>query len=235
MSLVIDTTQGRGLELARTRAWQITVAGWAGILGPILFAVTFLAQDVARPGGYDPVAEPVSALAAGPTWWIQQLNFVVFGILTLAFAAGLHAGVRPTRSGWPGPALVFASGIGLLLAAAFPLARDASGAVYDPGGHVVAGMLFFPTTAAAFVVLSRRLRRDRHWRSLATYTLASGVVAFAGVVAMAALVMPDGAPLHAWAGLAQRALVLAVLFPCRVVLGARLLRQEHASGSRPRS
>ena len=224
MSLLIDDTRRRGMDPDRVRAPQVTAAGWAGILGPILFAATFLAQDVARPGGYDPVAEPVSALAAGPTWWVQQLNFVVFGISTLAFAVGLHAGVRPTRYGWSGPALLFTSGVGLLLAAAFPLARDASGAVYDPGGHTVAGMLFFPTSAAALVALSRRLRRDPRWRGLAPYTLACGLIAAAGVAAMAALVMPDEAPLHAWAGLAQRALVLAVLFPCRAVLGARLRR-----------
>jgi hypothetical protein len=35
--------------------------------------------------------------------------------------------------------------------------------------------------------------------------------------------MPDGGPLHDWAGLAQRALVL-VVFSCRVVIAVRLLQ-----------
>ena len=229
MSIAIDTTKRGSLGMSMGHIRPVIVAGWAGILGPVLFAVAFLAQDAARPGGYDPVAEPVSALAAGPTWWIQQLNFVVFGVLTLVFAAGLHVGMDRTRTGWLGPALLSVSGIGLLLGAAFPLARDASGAVYDPGGHFVAGLLFFPTSALALVALSPRLRRDPRWRSLATYTLAAGTIALASVVFMVALVMPEDAPLHAWAGLAQRALVLAVLFPCRVALGARLLREGKGS------
>jgi hypothetical membrane protein len=223
MSIATNTEERRGVE-AVTLTRPMALAGWAGILGPMLFTVTFLAQDAARQGGYDPIAEPVSALAAGPTWWVQQLNFVVFGVLTLVFAAGLHTGIRQTRFGWLGPALLFVSGIGLLLAAAFPLAADATGAIYDPGGHFIAGLLFFPISAVALIVLSRRLRHDPRWIGLAGYTLAAGVVSLAGVVAMVAVVLPDDAPLHQWAGIAQRALILAVIFPCRIVLASRLLR-----------
>ena len=38
-----------------------------------------------------------------------------------------------------------------------------------------------------------------------------------------AFVFPDDGALHDWAGLIQRITVLAVLFPCRIVLAARLL------------
>jgi hypothetical membrane protein len=231
MNMAIDTAERHGPDLAPVPTRPLTLAGWAGILGPVLFTVVFLAQDAARPGGYDPVAEPVSALAAGPSWWVQQLNFVAFGVLTLVFAAGLHAGVRRTRAGWIGPGLLFVSGIGLLLAAAFPLAEDPSGATYDPGGHVIAGMVFFPTSAVALIVLSSRLRRDPGWRGLAAYPLTTGAVTLAGVLSFMALVLPDDAPLHAWAGLAQRVLIVAVLFPCRVVLGARLLREGRTVSS----
>lgn len=197
---------------------------WAGIIGPILFTATFLAQEAFRRDEYDPLAEPVSALAAGPNGWIQGVNFVVFGVLTIGFAIGLHRGLRPSRAGVAGPALLFLSGIGLLVAATFPLREDAAGVTYDPGGHVVAGFMFFMSSAVALIVVSRRLARDPRWRSIATYTLVAGIVALAGFVAGGALVMPDDAPLHDWGGLFQRVLVLAVLFPCRVVLSLRLLR-----------
>jgi hypothetical membrane protein len=199
---------------------------WAGVVGPVLFTVGYLAQEAMRVGEYSPVAEPISALEAGPNGWIQQANFVVFGLLTIVFAVGLHRGARPTRLGYVGPALMFLSGIGLLLAAAFPLREDAAGVTYDPGGHIVAGLTFFLGSALALIVLSRRLAHDPRWRSLATYTLASGVVALAGFFMMGALVMPDDAPLHDWAGLGQRVLVLVVLFPCRIALGVRLLRVQ---------
>jgi hypothetical membrane protein len=170
------------------------------------------------------MAEPVSALEAGPNGWVQQANFVVFGLLTLAFAVGLHHGIRPSRGGLVGPALLFVSGIGLLLAAAFPLREDAAGVTYDAGGHFVAGVVFFLSSAVGLVAVSRRLTGDPGWRNIATYTLGCGLLALAGFVLLGALAMPDDAPLHQWAGLAQRIVILAVLFPARIVLSLNLLR-----------
>lgn len=210
-------------DLVEERATPGTsLLAWAGIVGPILFTVTFLGQELFRRGEYSPIAETVSALEAGPNGWVQQANFVVFGLLTIAFAIGLHRGIRPTRAGIVGPAMLFVSGIGLLLAAVFPLREDAAGVTYDPGGHMVAGLMFFFTSAAGLIVLSRRVARDPRWRGLATYTLVSGGVALAGFVAMGQLVMPDDAPLHEYAGLAQRLLIILVLFPCRTALALRL-------------
>lgn len=197
---------------------------WAGIAGPVLFTAGFVGQELARIEEYSPVAEPVSALEAGPNGWLQQANFVLLGVLTIAFAVGLHRWVRPTARGVGGPVLVAASGVGALLAAALPLREDAAGVTYDPGGHAVAGVLFFATSAAGLVLLSRQMSRDPRWQGLVGYTRACGVAALAGFVLLGALVMPEGAPLHDWAGLAQRILVLGVLFPCRVLLSVRLLR-----------
>jgi hypothetical protein len=81
-------------------------------------------------------AGTVSALEAGHNGWVEQANFVVFGLLTIAFAVGVHPGLRTTRAGIAGSALLFVSGIGLLLAAVFPLREDAAGITYDPGGHI---------------------------------------------------------------------------------------------------
>lgn len=120
--------------------------------------------------------------------------------------------------------MLFVSGVGLLLAAIFPLREDAAGVTYDPGGHIVAGFMFFMASAVGLIVVSRRVARDTRWRSIATYTLASGIVAVAGFLVGGALVMPDDAPLHDWAGLYQRVIVLAVVFPCRIALSLKLLQ-----------
>lgn len=213
-----------GGRLHERSDWSLSLPALAGIVGPVLFTATFLAQEAFRRSEYDPLAEPVSALEAGPNGWIQQVNFVVFGVLTIAFALGLHRGLRPTRAGIAGPALLFLSGIGLLLAATFPLRQDAAGVTYDPGGHIVAGFMFFLTSAVGLIVVSRRVAHDPRWRSLATYSLAAGIVAVVGFLVGGGLVMPDDAPLHDWAGLYQRLLVVAVLFPCRVILSIRLLQ-----------
>jgi hypothetical membrane protein len=184
----------------------------------------FLTQEAFRIDEYDPVAEPVSALEAGTNGWIQQLNFVVFGLLTIAFALGLNRGLRPTRTGLIGPALLIISGLGLLHAAIFPLREDAAGVTYDPGLHFIAGFTFFLSSALGLTVVSRRLARDARWRGIATYTLIAGIVALVGFAVGAGLVVRDEAPLHDWAGLYQRFMIIAVIFPSRIVLSLRLLR-----------
>jgi hypothetical membrane protein len=197
---------------------------WAGIAGPVLFTAGFLGQELSRVAEFSPVAEPVSALEAGPNGWLQQVNFVVFGLLTFAFAVGLHRGVARSRRGVAGPALLGLSGVGLLMAAAFPPSKKAEGGNHKPGGHVFAGVTFFLSSAVGLVLLSRRLSAAPRWRDLWGYTLGCGVAAVGGFVVLGGLAVPDDAPLHDWAGLAQRILILAVLFPCRLVLSARLLR-----------
>jgi hypothetical membrane protein len=199
-------------------------AAWTGIIGPVLFTATFVALELVRGSDYDRVTETVSALEAGPHGWVQQVNFVAFGVLTIAFATGLHRAVAPTRLGLAGPVLLALSGVATFLAAAVPVREDAAGATYSPAGHVVAGTMFFATSALALVVLSGRFRADTRWSGLAGYAAAAGGAALIGFVLMGALVMPDGAPLHEYAGLAQRALILLVVFPCRVILSVRMLR-----------
>jgi len=73
------------------------------------------------------------------------------------------------------------------------------------------------------IVLSRRMRGDARWSGLASYALATGIALILVAVVTVTLVIPDDAPLHDWAGLVQRIAIVALLFPCRVALGMRLL------------
>jgi hypothetical protein len=93
---------GRGAARGLERRPMAVVLALAGILGPVLFTAVFVIQELFRRGEYSPMAEPVSALEAGPGGWVQQVNFVGFGLLTIAFAVGLHRGMRPTRAGVAG-------------------------------------------------------------------------------------------------------------------------------------
>jgi hypothetical membrane protein len=215
-------TRGAVAPAATGRRSALPALAWAGIVGPILFTVVFLAQEAVRRDEFSPVAEPISALEVGPNGWVQQLNFVVFGLLTMAHAIGLHRGMGLARGGWAGPALLFITGMAALVTAAVPWREDAAGIAYAPAAHTVGGMIFFLGSPAALIVLSRRMRHDPLWRGLAPYTLGSGLVLLALAVVGAVFVRPEAAPLHDWAGLVQR-MVLAVLFPCRVALGVRLL------------
>ena len=198
----------------------VRVAALTGIVGPTLFTLTFLAQEASRRAEFNPIAEPVSALEAGPNGWIQQANFVTFGLLLLTFAFGLDRGLARSQLGRLGPGLLGAASVGLFLAAAIPLREDAVGVTYDPGGHFVAGVTFFLSTA--MLVLSRRLAKDSHFRALAFYTAICGVLAFLGFVVMGRFAMPDDTPLHDFAGLIQRVVLLLITFPCFVALAVRL-------------
>jgi len=196
----------------------------AGIVGPLLFTLGFLTQEFFRRSEYNPVSEPVSALEAGPYGWIQQVNFVIFGVLTVIFALGLHRGVRPTRAGVAGPAILTWSGVGLILSAAFPLRDDPAGNIYDPTGlHTVNGTIFFFSLGIGLIVISRRLARDLRWSGLSGYALGSGIVLTLMFGVFGALVRPEDAPLHDLAGLIQR-LTIAVWFACIISLALRLRR-----------
>jgi hypothetical membrane protein len=214
-----------------TQASWLTVAAWTGLVGPVLFTLTWVAQELSRIQEYSPIEEMVSALEAGPNGWIQQVNFVVFGVLTMVFAAGLLRVLAPSRAGVIGSALLFVSGIaGVLAGAAFPLREDAAGVTYDPGGHQPNGFVFFTSSALALLVISFALAKEDDWRRLAVPVRVAGILMLVSNPFMGILVIPDDAPLHDWAGLAQRLIVLGMLFPARLVLSHRLLRL--APGSR---
>jgi len=210
-------------QLIRPRDRELRFGGTAGVVGPALFAVVFILQNIVRTDD-DAIAEPVSALSIGEYGWVQRLNFVVLGVLLLTFAAALHRGIASSRLGWLGPTLLSVAGAGLFVAATFSLARDDSGAIYDPNFHQVAGTMFFGGTALGLIVLSRRLARDPRWRDLSRYSLAAGLGAIAGGVVMNVLAVPDDGPLHGTAGLVQRIVVLGFLFPMLIALGLRLRR-----------
>lgn len=208
-----------------TKPWRLlAVLAWGGVAGPVAFTVAFVAQGLLRRGEYSAAAETISALGAGPYGWVQHANFVVFGVLLFAFAVGLHLGVRRSRAGVVGPAIMAWTGVGAVLAAVFPLREEAVGLTVDATGlHRPNAMLFFLSVGVGLVVLSRRLARDPRWVGLAVYTLVTGVLSVVLFVGLPLLVLPEDGALHAWAGLYQRA-VLAVWFPCLLALALRLRR-----------
>ena len=167
---------------------HVAVDGWtpwllrAGVLAGPLFVVTVTAQMLVR-DGYDLLHHPLSMLALGEGGWVQSLNFVVAGILSLAFAIGL---VRVLRIG-PGrraiPILLGLYGVGLVLGGIFT-ADPALG--FPPGApegiqptlsahatvHAFAPMLAFLSLIVAALVVARRL----WWQERRGIAVASALV-----------------------------------------------------------
>jgi len=212
--------------------WRLGAAtATAGLVGPPLFVVGVIVQQAYRGAGYSPARQTISALTAGVAGWVQQLNFVVFGVLLIGFAAGLHRGIAPTRYGIIGPALLGINGLQLIIAGIFPLRQNDTGTVYDPlGVHSANGALFFVSLGVPLILLSLRMRRDPQWRPLAGYVFVSGVALIAAVLLVLTLVRPAASALHPWEGIAQRALVL-IWFAALVGMALRLRRRD--AGAEP--
>lgn len=221
----VETQSGRSLT-PKTFPLQRALAA-AGICSPILFALGFVMQGFLRTDlrlGYNPIVQEVSDLTAGPLGWVQQVNFLVFGLLLIAFGVGLFRGVRKASLWMVGPALVVWNGIELIIADLFPRSENAAGHIYDPlGVHMLNGMLFFLSIGIVLVILSLQLVRDERWRNLALYTRVTGILVFVLNVLNGFFAEAAGDPLHPWLGLFQR-MILAVWFLCLIILALRLWR-----------
>ena len=121
----------------------------AGIIGPVWFITLVVVQGLLLPD-YSHVRMLISALAAWPTGWIQNLNFYVFGALTIAFALALHRAVQPTRRGTAGFALLVMSGIGVELSGVFPW-RMVDGVPTVTPPHVVGAIMAFAAAGLGMI------------------------------------------------------------------------------------
>lgn len=214
-------------QLHREPVLSRTLGRWfaiAGISAPVVFTASAVTHSLTR-DDHSLLSDPVSALAAGPGGWIQDVTFAATGLFVIAFSFGLHLTLRPSRHLDPGPQLLALFGIGLIGAAIWP-AVDASGAFTENRpAHVVASLVTFATAWLAALTLAPRLASDPAWRGLSRYVRRVGVVLLLLFVAGSVLVRPAGAPLHDWLGLFQW-VYLSVWFPCITVLAVRLLRRS---------
>jgi len=205
---------GQGTAQARQPRPVLAALAAAAIIGPVAFAVAAVVQGLLRPG-YSFVAQPVVALVAGPNGWVQDLNFVVLGAAMIAFAIGLHLGVRPTRWAVVGPGLFALSGIGPLWAGV-------------AGPRPVHFLLTFLGAAIGLIVLSRPMARDPSWQRLAGYALTTGIAILVVIPLHSLLALPTDAPLHPWWGLFNWS-AITLWLTCTVVLALRLLRVARAT------
>jgi len=191
------------------------------VIGPLFFIALVVAQGMLQPD-YSHIAMPISALAAWPAGWMQNLNFFLLGTLNAAFTIGLHNAIRATRFGLIGILLLLLSCLGILLAGLFPWI-NLNGVPTETPQHVIGAVLTFSGASTGLLVLSRRMSADPGWHSLSTYLLGTGIVMVILFVVVGFFAVDAGTPFHRWAGLLQRVLV-AVWVTCQLVMARRLLR-----------
>lgn len=187
-----------------------------GVVGPLLFIVVMLIEGATRPG-YDAWVQAASALSLSAWGWIQIVNFIVCGMLIVGFALGLRRALAAWGRGstW-GPLLLAALGLALLVAGVF-VTDPAQG--YPPGTpsgpsvmttwhgavHAFAGgLIFVVVLPAACYVMAAYFAREKGTRVWALYSLATGLVVWAGFAAFIAAGLSNGP-----AGLYERISIIA--------------------------
>ncbi|MGS2616692.1 DUF998 domain-containing protein [Micromonospora sp. LZ34] len=184
---------------------------WAGVVGPLLFATVALVEGAARPH-YDPLRNWISELALTGRGWIQIANFLITGVLLIAFAVGLRRTIHSGPTAVWGPRWVAVTGVALVAAGVFvtdpgldyppatPPATSWHGALHD-----VAGPAVFLALATTAFVYARRFARP--------YGIAVGVAVVVLFLGAGTLVGLDyaGVLTPAPAGLLQRLSILAGL------------------------
>jgi Protein of unknown function (DUF998) len=169
-----------------------TLLGYGAVAGPCYVAVS-VTQGLTR-AGFDFTRHQWSLLANGGLGWIQITNFVLTGLMCVAFAAGLRRALRPGTAATWAPRLVAAYGVGLICAGAFradpalgfPPGTPASATPVSWHGilHLLAGGIGFACLIAACFVVARRFGTEGRpgW---ARYSRVTGVLFLVGFGAVA--------------------------------------------------
>lgn len=188
-----------------------------GVIGPILFTSIVIILGLLRPG-YNHVSQTMSELGevGAPNAVIQDANFILYGLLTIAFAYGLHKDVSYGKGSKVGPILVGFFGGVLMEAGINPLPSPS---------HVPASIPAFVALTIAPLIISRRLKQDIRWQGYRSYSLVTGVIA----IILLLLVLSTGqGVLKPWFGALQR-IAVAPLFLWIEVIAIHLLRISNRS------
>jgi hypothetical protein len=201
---------------------------WLAAVGPLLFLAIASIEGSLR-AEYDPIAEPISALALGPRGWIQKLNFVLLAASFLSFAVVLRTELRDGVASVVAPAVFLLMTIGVTLAGIFTMDAPGVRPTIDGRLHDGAGFLVFPWMPLVLFLVARRFRRDTAWRPYFGYTLVTAFVCLATMIFFLLFVgLPSGPPLPASGirGLVQRFLML-VFFTWIALVAWRSRRGAH--------
>ncbi len=167
------------------------------LLIALVGAGAFLAISViqgALRAGYDPWHQSVSALSLGSGGWVQQLNFIAFGVILFSTVPVWGQVLAGGKGSTAYPALTALTAVSFVLAGVLP--QDPAPG-YDPESlrltgpttvglfHLAVAGVAASASVAALFVMAGRLSQDAHWHGWATYTRLTGLITAAAVVTYA--------------------------------------------------
>jgi hypothetical membrane protein len=150
-----------------------------GISAPIIFTIlvvlsSFLRQD------YSQIQNFVSDLGVGPYALLQNINFIIFGILSIGLALGLRIGLPDlkNKSQKLGIWFVILFGLGVMLAGIFP-----ENYLSQVPHNLVSATAFISIIAAQMLIWRGLKHEDETvWGSYRTYSLISGLLSIILVI-----------------------------------------------------
>ncbi len=209
------------MQLAQSKHRGGKFLAVAGMISPVLFTISIIVAGSLRAGYSQFSGAGISELGVGPNAAIWNVGAIIFGLLIIAFAFGLHRGMSQGKSSKIGPALVGVSGAGFVGLGLFP----ANSVMLS--FHQSFALVVFAASILAPLFIMRRVGRNQDRKGYRYYSLATGIGAFvvlltfiAGVqpqvssadmnaVAQGIQVSPQGA-LGVWAGGINRLFFLVV-------------------------
>ncbi len=201
-----------------------------GAVGAPPFVIVALIEGFTRPG-YDPMSHFVSELSLSDQGWEQIANFIVCGLLLLAFAVGVHRVMPSGKGSIGGPILLGIFGLCLIVAGLFSTdaanGYPAGETVMTPSWHGIIhaanAIPTFGSLAAACFVLARRFAGDPATKGWAVFSI------ICGLLVVASFVLTVSSPLS-WGltGLFQRVGIIAG-WGWVMLLALRLLNEQRVN------
>ncbi len=168
-----------------------SLAGYGVIAGPTYVGVS-LAQALTR-DGFDLGRHAWSQLALGEWGWVQTVNLMAIGLMSLAFSVALRRTLAGGRGGRGVPVLMAVFGIGVLLAGFLPadpadgfpvgMATPATPTLHGTL-HLMTSGLGFLALAAAMIVMAVRYASE-HRGGLSAFSVVAAVALLSGFATIA--------------------------------------------------
>lgn len=207
--------------LSRALLWALV----GGTAGSILFLTTYLIEGATRPD-YNAWQQAVSALSLGPGGWVQQVNFVVFGLITIVIAfvwrrvlkGGVGATWYPIMRGLEGLGLIVDGFFSQDPAPGYPKGAVLTAPTLHGEIHLIFAFVCITSMAIGFFVLARRFAQEPAWHGWATYSVITGIL----TIVLIAIFGAASAQHSGMAGLLERLATSGVSLPFGLLLLARL-------------
>jgi hypothetical membrane protein len=204
-----------------SRLWnQFTKwSAFGGVVGPILFVLTFTVAGFFR-RGYSPVYQAISDLGVGDYGWVLNASLVILGLLMTGLAISFYRTVRPEANRvfrFVCAAIIAIVGVGYAVAGIFPET--------NPIHWIVGATLVFLSAPLAFFFAGLLLLGDRAWRGWGIYSLIASLTTVVLIAITFYTFSPSTPPSVQIGGLMERVVSIEIL-AWYVALGWKLFRTQ---------